>query len=262
MKRTLFCGFLAATSLLLALPAQAVQTVPIQVDGTALAVEGFLARGTTYVPLRSLLEALGGWTVSWDANAGRAVANSAENQLFANPSTDSIAMDGASFPGKVFLKNGKTYVPLRAVAEACGGAVGWDAIMGGASVTSEGAEYAAEDLYWLSRIISAESQGEPLRGQIAVGNVVVNRRAAAEFPDTIREVVFDRRNGVQFEPVSNGTVYLPPTPQSVEAARQVLAGEGAQSDWLYFYAPALSPGTWINANRAYAQTIGCHRFYR
>ena len=29
----------------------------------------------------------------------------------------------------------------------------------------------------------------------------------------------------------------------------------------YPNAPALSQGVWINANRTYAQTIGCHRFY-
>ena len=30
---------------------------------------------------------------------------------------------------------------------------------------------------------------------------------------------------------------------------------------MYFYAPALSQGVWINANRTYLMTIGCHRFY-
>ena len=66
---------------------------------------------------------------------------------------------------------------------------------------------------------------------------------------------------VQFEPVSNGTVYKTPTAQSVEAARRVLAGEQVIGKALYFYAPALSQGTWINANRTYYKTIGCHRFY-
>ena len=30
---------------------------------------------------------------------------------------------------------------------------------------------------------------------------------------------------------------------------------------MFFYAPALSDGVWINDNRTYQQTIGCHRFY-
>lgn len=117
------------------------------------------------------------------------------------------------------------------------------------------------DLYWLSRIISAESRGEDMTGQIAVGNVVLNRVKSAEFPNTIPSVIFDRKHDVQFTPVSNGTVYLPPTAQSIQAAKRALNGENTAGKALYFYAPALSQGTWINANRTYLKTIGCHRFY-
>ena len=30
---------------------------------------------------------------------------------------------------------------------------------------------------------------------------------------------------------------------------------------LYFFAPALSAGSWIRSSRTYCTTIGCHRFY-
>ena len=262
MKRTRFFAFAIAAFLACTLPARGVKLVPVQVDGTLLAENGYLDQGATYVPLRSLLDAFGGWELSWDGQAGRAVAVCGANTLTANPADGTVTVDGVAYPGDVAVRSGRTYVPLRTVVEACGGDVGWDNAMGGAAVTTGGAKYVAEDLYWLSRIISAESQGESLQGQIAVGNVVLNRRASREFPDTVREVVFDRQDCVQFEPVSNGTVYLPPNPLSVEAARRVLAGEKAVDGCLYFYAPALSPGSWINANRSYVQTIGCHRFYR
>ena len=85
-------------------------------------------------------------------------------------------------------------------------------------------KYSEEDLYWLARIISAESRGEPLEGQIAVGNVVLNRVDSDNYPDTIKEVIFDRNHGVQFEPVENGTVYDDPTPTSVLAAKLALEG--------------------------------------
>ena len=98
-------------------------------------------------------------------------------------------------------------------------------------------------------------------GQIAVGNVVLNRVASEEFPDSIPAVIFDRKHDVQFTPVANGTVFLTPTAQSVEAARRTLNGENTVGEALYFYAPALSQGVWINANRTYLMTIGCHRFY-
>ena len=99
-------------------------------------------------------------------------------------------------------------------------------------------------------------------GQIAVGNVVLNRVKSREFPNTVKSVVFDTKNGVQFEPTSNGTIYDPPTDSAVLAAKLCLEGADVVGDCLYFYAPALSAGRWIVNNRTYHTTIGCHKFYR
>jgi N-acetylmuramoyl-L-alanine amidase len=41
-----------------------------------------------------------------------------------------------------------------------------------------------------------------------------------------------------------------------------LEGTRVVEDCLYFFAPALSAGTWIVKNGIYHTTIGCHRFYR
>ena len=255
----LLCGLLAAASL--SLPAQAARAVPVQVDGGLLQSGSYVEQGVTYVPLRYLLDALGGWTVSWDSREKEAVAVSGSMRLTADPAGNTVTLGGRKYAGRVTVENGRTYVPLRLVAETLGGSAEWDPYLGGAAVTSAGAAHDAADLYWLSRIISAESGGESMEGQIAVGNVVLNRVASREFPDTIPGVIFDRVDGVQFEPVSNGTVYKTPTAQAVEAARRVLAGEKVIGNALYFYAPALSQGVWINANRTYYKTIGCHRFY-
>jgi N-acetylmuramoyl-L-alanine amidase len=61
--------------------------------------------------------------------------------------------------------------------------------------------------------------------------------------------------------VENGTVFTPPSQQSAEAAVRVLNGDNTIGSALYFYAPALSQGIWIQNNRTYLKTIGCHRFY-
>lgn len=259
MKRTLLCGLLAAATL--SLPAGAARTVPVQLDGETLPGTAYLESGVTYVPLRYLLDALGGWEIDWDSTQKAAVAVSGSTRLTASPSADTIRINDRTLSGSVSLHNGRTYVPLRMVAEALGHEVEWDPHLQGASVTSSDAEHNATDLYWLSRIINAESGGEPMEGKIGVGNVVLNRVEAEQFPDTIPEVIFDRKHAVQFEPVENGTVYRTPTAQSVEAAKRVLNGENTVGASMYFYAPALSPGTWINANRPYHMTIGCHRFY-
>ena len=173
-----------------------------------------------------------------------------------------VTVDGETRPGKVYVREGVTYVPLRATAELLGGTVEWDRYFQGAAVTSPDAAHNAVDFYWLSRIISAESRGEPMEGQIAVGNVVLERVESPDFPDTIPDVVFQVADGfTQFEPVENGTVYLEPTEQSVEAARRALEGEKSLEGAMFFYAPALSEGVWINSSRTYLTTIGCHRFY-
>lgn len=257
--RTALCGLAAA--LALTQPTFAARQVQVQVDGTLLSVHSYVEQGVTYVPLRSLLDALGGWEIEWDSENGEAVAVSAGARLTADPDGDIITLDDVSFEARVTVENGRTYVPLRKVVEALGGSVVWDPYLDGAAVTSPDAEYDAESLYWLSHIISAESGGEPLEGQIAVGNVVLNRVASEDFPNTISGVIFDRVDGVQFEPVENGTVYHTPTAQAMEAAKLVLDGENAIDDAMFFYAPALSEGLWINANRTYYKTIGCHRFY-
>ncbi len=258
--RKYICGLLAAAAL--TLPAHAARAVPVQIDGTELNAACYLESGVTYVPLRALLNTLGGWDVSWNSAKQAAVAVSGKSRLTADPAKNTVTVDGASRSGKVYVQKGVTYVPLRTTAELLGGTVEWDGYFRGAAMTSAEADHNAVDFYWLSRIISAESRGEPLKGQIAVGNVVLSRVESRDFPNTIPAVVFQYADGcVQFEPVANGTVYLDPTDQSVEAARRALDGEKALEGALFFYAPALSEGVWINANRTYLTTIGCHRFY-
>jgi N-acetylmuramoyl-L-alanine amidase len=265
--RQKLAALLAALTLLAAaaIPARAAEPTAVRVNGAVLDAPAYLADGVTWAPLRSLCESLGGWTVVWDAEAGCAAASGAAGVLTAVPGETAVRLNDepVALPGPVYLRNGRTYVPLRAVCEALGLRVAWNAALSCAAVETAdgGAAAAEEDLYWLSRIISAESRGEPFTGQVAVGNVVLNRAASGEFPNTIREVVFDRRHGVQFEPVANGTVYDPPTASAMAAARAALAGERPVGRCLYFFAPALSAGTWIRQNRTYSSTIGCHRFY-
>ena len=268
MKRSIFCGLLVA--ILLSMPAQAAQveqteraerSVVVQVDGHWLESRGVVRDGVTYVSLGALLDTLGDWTLTWDTGTAAAMAVSGDRTLIADPAADTVTLDGVSHSAVVSVEQGRTMVPLRLVGELLGATVEWDPYLAGAAVTSADAHYNAVDYYWLSRIISAESQGEPLEGQIAVGNVVLNRVESDQFPDTIAGVVFDQKYAVQFEPVENGTVYSDPYHLSLEAAGRVLNGETTVDGALYFYAPDLSPGTWINANRTYLTTIGCHRFY-
>ena len=121
--------------------------------------------------------------------------------------------------------------------------------------------YDSDIVYWLSRIISAESRGEPFRGQIAVGNVVMNRTEDGSFPDTVYGVIFDRKYGTQFSPVATGSIYNDPTDSSVRAAKVVLEGVEVVDNALYFCADRVNKGSWMAKNREYIETIGNHVFY-
>lgn len=124
--------------------------------------------------------------------------------------------------------------------------------------TTDVPTYSEEDLYWLSRIISAESKGEPMEGMIAVGNVILNRVRHPDFANTVKGVIFEEG---QFTPVKNGTVYDAPTAGAIEAAKRCLNGETVTSSALFFFNPAVSTSSWIKDNRPYLMTIGNHAFY-
>jgi N-acetylmuramoyl-L-alanine amidase len=250
---------------MLAVPAAGAAVV--EVDGVPLTGEqGWVSDGVSYITLRALAE-LGGYDLSWDGKRARLAGEGLE--LSAAPGAIWLEVNDRALYVRdgVGSREGRSYLPLSVVADATGGSLRWDADTATARLYLENAaapaaDYDAETLYWLSRIISAESRGEPLLGQIAVGNVVLNRVAHKNYPDSVKEVVFDRNYGIQFEPVENGSVYLEPVPASVLAAKLCLEGASVVADSLYFYAPALSAGTWIVENGKYHTTIGCHRFYR
>ena len=262
MKGKKYLGLLLAV-LLFASEAQAREDVTVTVGGET--VPAFVEAGVTYVRLADLLEEMGGWETQWDHTSRTAWAETNLFTLDVPAQRSYVLADGFSFDtgGRSLLREGRTYVPLRSMANLLGARVDfvdWDTPVrvldiGTASCTEE-------DFYWLCRIISAESKGESLLGQIAVGNVILNRAASSQFPNTVKGVVFDRKNGVQFEPVSNGSIYDEPTEQSILAARRVLAGVDAAGESLYFFNPALSKGQWVRANRTYDSTIGCHMFFR
>ena len=167
-------------------------------------------------------------------------------------------------PAKII--NDRIMIPIRALATVFDMGVEWDGqlmrvnLSGGGLLTSGDDYYDYDTLYWLSRIISAEARGEPLIGQIAVGNVVFNRVADEEFPETVYGVIFDQVNGVQFTPTATGTVYAKPREISVIAAKLCLEGADYSCGATYFASDKVVT-CWAMLNKDLLVTIGTHRFY-
>ncbi len=166
------------------------------------------------------------------------------------------------------ILDGKLYVPIRPLAKVFNIDVDWDAKTSSVTLRDRGGVIAHADkvypkdgVLWLSRIIYAESRGEPLLGKIAVGNVVMNRVESSLYPNTIYSVIFDRKYGTQFTPVASGTIYNTPTADCVRAAKMVLEGTSVSDQILFFMNPRIATSSWIANNRKYAFTIGNHAFY-
>ena len=266
MKIRKFCAALLLCGAVLT--ASAAAAGPVHINGTDMTAQVMprVHANTTYVSLRAVAQALlPDAKISW--GGGQARVESGGLALTARPGADYITVNGEkrAVPLGVKAAGGRVLAPVRALAQAMGAQVCWNQATGVVRVTGGGGEQAdgrADALYWLSRIVSAESRGEPLEGQIAVANVVLNRVRSEGFPDSVYAVIFDERWGGQFTPVRNGTIHQEPAAQSVTAARMALDGADAAGESLYFLAPDKAENVWVMENRTFVKIIGSHWFYK
>ena len=118
-----------------------------------------------------------------------------------------------------------------------------------------------EDMLLLQKIVMAEAEGEPYQGKVAVANVVLNRLRSANFPDTIKEVIYQKS---QFSPVANGRLKrVKPNQDSINAVNAALSGVKKVSDDTYFFLSLkLAQDLTVHHTQKYAKTIGNHTFYK
>ncbi len=247
--------------------------VPVRVtlDGKeVLASEAVIIRSVTYVPLRSLAELAGAESIAWNPATSTATVVRKGTEIRVTDGARYVIAEGRYFYTAEPILNisDRLFVPIRPLAKSLSMDLWWDhdsrtVILRstGKSLTSGSVYYDQNDLYWLSRIISAESAGESLEGQIAVGNVVLNRVASRQYPNTVYGVIFDRVGGVQFSPVAMGTIYRTPSASSVIAAKICLEGYSLSENILFFMNPRIATNNWISKNRPFAFRIGNHDFY-
>ena len=122
----------------------------------------------------------------------------------------------------------------------------------------------SRELHCLAQAVYFESRGEPLAGQLAVAQVVVNRAQSAQFPDDYCGVVTQH---AQFSFVRGGTIPAPNAgSQAWQRARAIARiahrelWESEAGDSLYFHAAHVSP-RWA-ARMSRRASISRHVFYR
>lgn len=239
---------------------------PVYVDGL-LSCRGYVIGGNSYVPLDAACAVLGydaDISLDQETNSMTAVIDGVNVSIGSGESWMVANGRYLLLPDGYMTINGTFIIPTSALAKIFTLNVSWDETLEAVSIDTAGEQilqsgdefYNSDDLYWLSRIITAESGNQPLAGQIGVGNVVMNRVADGRFPSTIKGVIF--QSG-QFTPVASGSVYMEPYPISVVSAKLVLEGYNTVGNALFFqvgryWGSDMISTTWL-------MKIGDHNFF-
>ena len=230
-------------------------------------ISRYVQMGTTYVALEVLAKELApAAQVNWDGATMTVVTD----QLTMTAKVGQLYVEANGrylyVPEAVQLTEaGQATVPLRAAAEAFGAQVGYDAATGVATVTSGSGAilsgdsfYNQDDLFWLSRVIYRESGNQSLEGQMAVGNVVLNRVADPAFPDTVEGVLAQKN---QFSTYKSGVLRkTEPSAKSIIAAKLVLDGGVVKETRGALFFDCTS-NSWAARNKQLIATFGDHNFY-
>jgi hypothetical protein len=122
----------------------------------------------------------------------------------------------------------------------------------------------SEEMHCLASAVYFESRGEPLAGQLAVAQVVINRADDGRFPASYCGVVYQKS---QFSFVKNGRMPQPRTGTKAWADAIAIARIAHQGLWqseagdaVFFHATYVRPD-WSHRKTRLAQ-ISTHVFYR
>ena len=110
--------------------------------------------------------------------------------------------------------------------------------------------------YLLARIISAEARGEPYKGQVAVGAVIMNRIRHPSFPNTLSGVIYQPG---AFTAIVDGQFNEPVAESAYRAATDALNGWDPTGGCIYYFNPSTATSKWI-WSRPQVMRLGKHIF--
>ena len=113
-----------------------------------------------------------------------------------------------------------------------------------------------EELLLLSKLVTGEARGESYEGQVAVAAVVINRVKDPRFPNTIKDVIYQKN---AFSVVKDGSINMQPTESAYTAAQEALYGSDPTNRAIYFWNPDIATCKWIKTLNPYMR-IGNHVF--
>lgn len=96
--------------------------------------------------------------------------------------------------------------------------------------------YSKKEIEVLERIVEAECTGQSIEAKMNVANVIINRVNSDEFPNTIKEVVFQKVNGYyQFTPILDKRYWkVTISDETIEAVKNIFTMEDTTDGALFF----------------------------
>lgn len=222
------------------------------------------------------------------SNVKGTTANGESLTLLAQPGSQYMYVNGQSVyvPNGIKLKDGYTMAPIEQLAAVFSGSstcYDWNlnayAVTTGACLTGSTAQaapaaqpaadttavggyqpsgcYDPQTLDLIARVINAEAGSMSLEGKVSVGNVIMNRVASSEFPNTVYGVLYQRN---QFTVVNYASFQRAPSAESVAAAKMALDGVNYVPGAMFYNVSGMR--SWASQNRPFLMTFGGHDFYR
>jgi Cell wall hydrolyses involved in spore germination len=117
------------------------------------------------------------------------------------------------------------------------------------------------DTELLARLVTAESDGEPFEGQVAVAATILNRLKDPAYPKTISGIIYQVDNGrYQYSPVLDGRINEAPSASAYRAVSLAISGWDPSNGANGFYNPTKTTNQWVTSQPV-TVVIGSHIFF-
>jgi spore germination cell wall hydrolase CwlJ-like protein len=229
---------------------------------------------TTYANKQFITASLAGSDGALRTSRGEVIRDTKSDRL--NPTVTEIALRGSYKVGSVSFLDfpGQTmqFTPGLATLPPSAETIAYHPTAAGLGFKYKGesqAEFETRERRCLATAIYFEARGEPTRGQIAVGQVILNRVRSPQFPETICGVVYQGQMapGCQFSFACDGKSDNPKEGAqwnlAQSLARKITSGQVWLSDVgysTYYHANYVRP-SWTGAMNK-IDAIGRHIFYK
>ncbi|MCM1221214.1 MAG: cell wall hydrolase [Lachnospiraceae bacterium] len=150
---------------------------------------------------------------------------------------------GVEFVPEPIAEGTETVMPKEVIDTYCSGIIelNWD------------------EAYMLTQIAMVEAEGEDTEGKALVMLVVLNRVKSEDFPDSVRDVIYDER---QFVPVSSAGFNETEPSNDCWKALDMITIEGWNQSKGALYFESEKTASWHSEQLEFLFTHGNHNFYK